>query len=354
VILGPYEHHSNILPWRESGAEIVQIQEAPEGGPDLHELDVALAEAKGRPVICAFSAASNVTGIISDVAALVRRAKAAGGKVVLDYACAGPYLPIRMDLGADGAIDAAVVSPHKFVGGPAASGVLIVKRDAVSVRRPTWPGGGTVKFVSPDAHDYADELEAREEGGTPNVVGDIRAALAFLVKEAIGHHFVCERNAELVARAFARLSAVPRVELLGNLQSQRLPILSFRVNDGAGHYIHHQLITRLLSDRFGIQARGGCACAGPYVHHLLSIGHGDSDEIRLAIAEGDELRKPGFVRLNLSPLLTNAKVDYVLNAIAAVAGEAPELARYYRADSRRAIFIPVESDPAPAEQVSRV
>ncbi len=351
VILGPYEHHSNVLPWRESGAEIVQVQEASGGGPDLHELEVALTDAKGRLVICAFSAASNVTGIISDVAAVARLAKAAGAKVVLDYACAGPYLPIRMDLGADGAIDAAVVSPHKFLGGPAASGVLIVKRDAVSVRRPTWPGGGTVKFVSPDAHDYADDVEAREEGGTPNVVGDIRAALAFLVKEAMGQDFLYERNAELVARALARLSAVPRVELLGNLHAPRLPILSFRMRDGAGHYVHHQLVTRLLSDRFGIQARGGCACAGPYVHHLLQIGHADSDEIRLAIAEGDELRKPGFVRLNLSALLTDTKVDYVLNAVAALADEASELAQHYRADPRRAIFIPtIESDPASANK----
>ena len=338
VILGPYEHHSNILPWRESGAEVMQIQEGSGGGPNLQDLEIALAEAKGRPVICSFSAASNVTGIISDVAALTKRAKKAGAKVVLDHACGAPYLPIRMDFGSNGAVDAAVVSPHKFIGGPSASGVLIVRRDAVSVRRPTWPGGGTVKFVSPADHVYADEIEAREEGGTPNVVGDIRAALAFLVKKVIGQDFLCERNAELVDRAFARLRAVPQIELLGNLQARRLPILSFRIRDGAGNYVHHQLVTRLLSDRFGIQARGGCACAGPYVHHLLQLSEVDSSDILRAVADGEEIRKPGFVRLNLSALLTDTKVDYILDAVVRLAEEISELARYYRADSRRAVF----------------
>src|SRR5690606_3870835 len=155
----PYEHHSNILPWRESGAEIVEISEAETGGPDLGELDRALAGAKGRPVICAFSAASNVTGIVSDVAGLTKRMKKAGARVVWDYAGGGPYLPIAMDPAAGAPIDAIAVSPHKFIGGPAASGVLIVRKDAVNTRKPTWPGGGTVKFVTPTEHDYSESLE---------------------------------------------------------------------------------------------------------------------------------------------------------------------------------------------------
>ena len=149
VIIGPYEHHSNILPWRDSGAEIVEIEEATTGGLDLDQLDAALEGAAGRPIVCAFSAASNVTGITSDVVEITRKAKRAGARIVWDYTGGGPYLPITMQPAVDAAIDAVVISPHKFIGGPAASGILLVRREAVVASAPTWPGGGTVKFVTP-------------------------------------------------------------------------------------------------------------------------------------------------------------------------------------------------------------
>jgi selenocysteine lyase/cysteine desulfurase len=340
VVTGPYEHHSNILPWRESGAEVVAIAEAAFGGPDLDQLDAAIAAANGRLVICALSAASNVTGIVSDVAAITRRVKRAGAKVVWDYAGGGPYLPISMQPAADAPIDAIVLSPHKFIGGPAASGILIVRRDSVVTTKPTWPGGGTVKFVSPTEHDYSDSLETREEGGTPNVIGDIRAALAFLLKEAIGQDLIRDRNAALSAKVLSAWSDIERIELLGNMQAQRLPIFSLRVRDGKGDYVHPQLVTRMLSDRFGIQARGGCACAGPYVHHLLNINDAESREIRNAITEGNEIRKPGFTRLNFSVLLSNEKVDYIVDSVAQLARDATEFQNHYDVDKSRAIFYP--------------
>lgn len=341
VILGPYEHHSNILPWRESGAEVIEIGEAPEGGPDLGQLERVLASSAGvGRVICSFSAASNVTGIVTDVPAVTRLAKAAGATMVWDYAGGGPYLPIRMSPEPSAEIDAIVVSPHKFVGGPGASGVLIVRRDALAVTRPTWPGGGTVSFVSPAGHDYSDKLEAREEAGTPNVIGDIRAALAFLAKDAIGAETMAWRNAGLARRAMAAWSALPRIELLGSLTAERLPIFSFRVRDGQGGFVHHQLVTRMLSDRYGIQARGGCACAGPYVHRLLGIGPAESARLRDAIRNGDELRKPGFVRLNFSVLLPEEKVEFILRCVEQLAEDAPRLAELYDADPDRAIFFP--------------
>lgn len=340
VIIGPYEHHSNILPWRESSAEIIEIEELATGGPDLAQLDAALAGASGRPVICAFSAASNVTGIVSNVVEVTERAKAAGAKIIWDYAGAGPYLPIAMEPAKGVQIDAVVVSPHKFIGGPAASGILIIRQDSVVTTTPTWPGGGTVKFVTPTTHDYSDSLEVREESGTPNVVGDIRAALAFLVKEAIGQDTMSMRNAALRARALSSWSKVERIELLGNLQAQSLPIFSFRIRDGKGGYIHQQLVTRMLSDRFGIQARGGCACAGPYVHRLLKIDDAQSDALRLAIADGDEIRKPGFTRLNFSVLLSDDKVQYILDSVAQLAQDAAAYADHYTVDASRAIFYP--------------
>lgn len=341
VVIGPYEHHSNILPWRESGAEVVEMPEAATGGPDLGILADTLAEAgAGRQVVCAFSAASNVTGIVTDVAAVTRLVKAAGARMIWDYAGGGPYLPIAMVPEAGAEIDAIVVSPHKFIGGPSASGVLIVRRDAVVASRPTWPGGGTVRFVSPTAHDYIGSLEAREEAGTPNVVGDIRAALAFLVKDAIGAETMQRRNEELAARAIAAWSGVERLELLGSLAAPRLPIFAFRIRDGRGGHVHQQLVTRMLSDRFGIQARGGCACAGPYVHRLLDIGPAQSEAMRQAVLAGDEIAKPGFTRLNFSVLLSDEKVAFILDSVAGLAAEASQHVESYDCDGTRAIFFP--------------
>nr|WP_223217112.1 aminotransferase class V-fold PLP-dependent enzyme [Rhizobium cauense] len=338
IIVGPYEHHSNILPWRESGAEVVEIAESPSGGPDLSLLTDALKDGNAELTVCTLSAASNITGITSNVAAITAMVKAHGAKMIWDYAGAGPYVPISMSPAADAEIDAIVVSPHKFIGGPGASGILILRRAGLSMRKPTWPGGGTVKFVSPQAHDYSDSLESREEAGTPNVVGDIRAALAFIVKDAIGADAMTRRNHDVARRAFKAWKDLPQLELLGLSNIDRLPIFSFRVRNGKGGYVHQQLVTRMLSDRFGIQARGGCACAGPYVHRLLSIDEQQSEEIRQAILSGDELKKPGFVRLNFSVLLPDEKVQFILDSVATIAADATTFEKDYDVDPSRAIF----------------
>jgi selenocysteine lyase/cysteine desulfurase len=340
VIVGPYEHHSNILPWRESGAEIIEIAEDPQGGPDLAQLAKALQEGTPDLTICTLSAASNITGITSDVVTITAMVKAAGAKMIWDYAGAGPYVPIAMSPAQGAEIDAIVVSPHKFIGGPGASGVLLLRRDAVVTSKPTWPGGGTVKFVSPQTHDYSDSLESREEAGTPNVVGDIRAALSFLVKDAIGAEAMALRNQELAQRAFNAWRDIPQLNLLGLTAPERLPIFSFQVRNGKGGYVHQQLITRMLSDRFGIQARGGCACAGPYVHRLLAINEQESEAIRQAILSGNEILKPGFIRLNFSVLLPDEKVQFILDAVAQIARDATEYEADYTVDSARAIFSP--------------
>ncbi|KRC85683.1 aminotransferase class V [Achromobacter sp. Root83] len=344
VVIGPYEHHSNILPWRECGAEIIELEESPEGGPNLVQLAAALKAPADTLVICALSAASNVTGIVADVPAITRLVNSAGAKMLWDYAGGAPYLPVAMSPAADARIDAIVFSPHKFIGGPGASGVLIVRRDAVVATTPTWPGGGTVKFVSPAGHDYSSSLESREEAGTPNVVGDIRAALALLVKEALGADFMEQRNAHFVQRAFAAWQGAEGLELLGSATAKRLPIFSFRVRDGKGGFVHQQLVTRMLSDRFGIQARGGCACAGPYVHRLLDIDDARSLQMRQAILEGREIEKPGFVRLNFSVLLPDAKADFILESVLALAADATGFEHLYGFDPSRAIFSPHGAD----------
>lgn len=339
VVIGPYEHHSNILPWRESGAEVIEIAEAAEGGPDLDELSVVLARSRRTSrVICAFSAASNITGIVTDVVAVTRLAKEAGALMVWDYAGGGPYLPVSMTPAPGVEIDAIAISPHKFLGGPSSSGVLIVRRDAVLTRRPQITGGGTVKFVSSSAHDYIDRLEEREEAGTPNYIGDVRAALAFLVKDAIGTRYMERRNCELARRAIDAWRDVQRLEILGSLTAPRLPIFSFLIKDPAGGYVHPQLVTRILSDRFGIQARGGCACAGPYAHRLLAISPLASDRLRREILAGHEENKPGFTRLNFSVLMPESKADLIIESVAALPAEIEKLRQFYEFDPATGLF----------------
>ncbi len=339
VFIGPYEHHSNILPWRESGAEIVEIGEGPEGGPDLAELDAALAARAGRPLLIgSFSAAANVTGIVTDVNAVTAVLKRHGALAFWDYAGGAPYLPIDMSPENGPALDAVFLSPHKFPGGPGASGVLIVRNAMVKTGRPTWPGGGSVSYVSPWAHDYLPSLAEREEAGTPNVVGDIRAALVFMVKAAVGVEVIAARDAELAARAEAVWSANPDLELLGTDRPNRLPIFSFRVRDGAGDHIHHQLFTRMLSDLYGVQVRGGCVCAGPYGHRLLHVEHDQSEAIRAEIRAGSDIHKPGWVRLNLNYLMTDETADRIIAAVDDLARDANRYAGDYVRDETTAHF----------------
>lgn len=329
ILIGPYEHHSNILPWRESGAEVVEINEAATGGVDLDHLSAVLSETSDDTLLIgSFSAASNVTGVGSDVAQVTRKVKQAGGKVVWDYAGGAPYLSI--DLVPQGAeIDAIVLSPHKFIGGPGASGVLIMRRDAVTANRPGRPGGGTVSFVNDKLHDYLARIEDREEGGTPNIVGDIRAALAFIVKDVIGEDFIAERNRILSERAFEAWADHTSIRILGTDRRDRLPIFSFILDTGEGAAFDYQLFTRALSDLHGIQTRGGCACAGPYVHRLLSIDNDRSAQLRAEILSGDESQKPGFVRLNLSVLMSDEEVAFILNAVKDLADRYETLAGLY-------------------------
>lgn len=329
VLIGPYEHHSNILPWRESGAEIIEIPEAPEGGPDLGVLEAVLAEHRGRRIVAAFSAMSNVTGIMTDVKKVTRLLRSYGTVSVWDYAGGAPYMRIDVAGDAGARIDAVVLSPHKFIGGPGASGVLILRRQAVVASRPTSPGGGTVRFVSPWAHEYTGDVIAREEAGTPNVAGDLRAALCFIVKDAIGQDYADARLEALRRRAEAAWSDVPGLTLLGNRKARRLPIFSFIVKDRDGRPVHQQLVTRMLSDYHGVQARGGCACAGPYAHRLLGIDRARSDKLRADILAGREIEKPGWTRLGFSVLMTDAKADRIIAAVKAVArSSVPERAVY--------------------------
>ncbi|WP_336055808.1 aminotransferase class V-fold PLP-dependent enzyme [Nitratireductor sp. CH_MIT9313-5] len=339
IFTGPYEHHSNILPWRETGAEIVCIDEASTGGPDMNALARALsAHCDADLKIGAFSAASNVTGIIVDTDAVTRLLKSHGACAIWDYAGGAPYLPMDMKPGTDHAKDAIVFSPHKFPGGPGATGVLVVRDAIAQTAKPTAPGGGSVTFVSPWDHDYSTCLATREEAGTPNVVGDVRAAMSLIVKQALGQDYIDRRDADLRSRALSAFRQNSALELLGNLDAPALPIFSFRVKAKDGGYVHHQLFTRMLSDYYGIQVRGGCACAGPYAHKLLDIDEQKSRQLHADIRAGREMEKPGWVRLNFSYLLSDARADEIIAAVNELSLEAERFARFYDFDPLTARF----------------
>jgi selenocysteine lyase/cysteine desulfurase len=324
VFTGPFEHHSNELPWRESIADVVRIPEDGDGHIDQDALTRELVRYRDRPLrIGAFSAASNVTGIVSDtygISALLHRH---GALAIWDFAAAGPYVSIDM-VAPDGQDplaykDAIVLSPHKFVGGPGTPGVLAVRRDLLRNRVPAVVGGGTVAYVNPEEHVYLSDPVHREEAGTPAIVESIRAGLVFQLKEAVGADVIAAHERDYVRRAIAAWSEVPSLEVLGNLDAERLSIVSFVVRRPGGQYLHHNAVVALLNDLFGIQARGGCSCAGPYGHRLLGIDIERSHEYERAITAGCEGIKPGWVRVNFNYFIDEDVFQYVVRAIAFVA-----------------------------------
>ena len=321
VLIGPYEHHSNLLPWRESKARVIEIPEGKGGGPDLAILETTLQDNKDADLLIgSFSAASNVTGILTESEGVTRLVKAYGGVSVWDYAGGAPYLSIDMATGTNAEKDVVVVSSHKFPGGPGGSGVMIIRNEVVRRQTPTQPGGGTVRFVSPWGHDYLEDIVAREEAGTPNLAGDIRAALAFIIKDVIGQEAIDAREKELNIMAMAGLAGLENLAILGAEHSHRLPIYSMLVRDASGAVVSSEQFTRDLSEVYGIQARGGCACAGPYGHRLLEVDEENSAALRCQILAGNDELKPGWVRLNFSYLMSDETVRYIIESVRALVG----------------------------------
>ncbi|BAL89093.1 putative aminotransferase [Actinoplanes missouriensis 431] len=329
VFVGPYEHHSNELPWRESIADVVEIESDHTGHVDLDALRAALLAYADRPLrVGSFSAASNVTGIRTDTAAVSRVLREHGALSVWDYAAAGPYVPITMD-----DKDAVFLSPHKFAGGPQTPGVLVVDRRLLTNRVPVIPGGGTVAYVDPSGHRYLSDPVAREEGGTPAIVESIRAGLVFAVKEAVGTDLIEGRERALWRRARERWRAEPAIEILGDPDADRLSIVSFQIRAGERH-LHHNFVAALLNDLFGVQARSGCSCAGPYGHRLLGIDESHSREFRGEIVGGWEGIKPGWSRLNFNYFIADATADYLIEAVLLIARYGARLLPQYRFDPR--------------------
>ncbi len=327
VFIGPFEHHSNELPWRESIADVIVIHEDPDGHIDLVHLEAELARFASRPLkIGSFSAASNVTGIASDTPAISKLLHDHDALSFWDFAAAGPYVQIDMT-----GKDAVFISPHKFIGGPQTPGVLVVKRQLVVNSVPGTPGGGTVAYVNQDDHVYVADPVMREEGGTPAIIESIRAGLVFQLKDAVGAEAIREREVDFIQRAIASWSTNDNIAILGNQAAWRLSIVSFIVRHRRA-YLHHNFVVALLNDLFGIQSRGGCGCAGPYGHRLLGIDIDTSKEFEREIVRGCEGIKPGWVRVNFNYFLSEIQFQFILDAIQLIARDGWRLLPHYAFD----------------------
>ena len=330
VFIGPYEHHSNELPWRESIADVVLIPQDADGHIDIDHLAARLGDYAERPLkIGSFSAASNVTGIVSNIARVADLLHQHGALSFWDFAAAGPYVDIDMYPG-NAYLDAIFLSPHKFIGGPSTPGILAARRELLTNRVPAVPGGGTVAYVNPAEHRYLTDPQQREEGGTPAIVESIRAGLVFGLKQAVGIEVIRAHEEYFLQRAVASWQAEPALEILGNLDAERLSIVSFVVRAPGGKYLHHNYVVALLNDLFGIQSRGGCSCAGPYGHQLLGIDLERSREFEREITGGCEGIKPGWVRINFNYFISEPVFEYLVAAVRMVARDGWRLLPDYR------------------------
>jgi len=333
VFVGPYEHHSNEISWRENLATVVAVRLDSEGGIDLKHLEELLQDPayKGRKRIGSFSAASNVTGIkspVHEIAALLHRYDAIA---CFDYAASAPYVEIDMSppkgkYAGDASLDAIFISPHKFLGGPGSTGVLVFNERLYHRELPpTVSAGGTVDYVGPTNQDFISHIEEREKPGTPGVLQVLKAAMVFEVKDNVTTERIEQRENELLEKIFERWLANPAIEILGNQDpAKRVGIISFNLKSNTGgsdgqQYLHPKFITTLLNDLFGIQSRAGCSCAGPYGHRLLDIDEETSEEYRSCVVEGFSGIKPGWCRISMHYVMDDLEVDFLLDAVDFVA-----------------------------------
>lgn len=330
VFVGPYEHHSNEISWRSGFATVVEVDLDAEGGIDLQHLQRLLQDPQyqQRLRIGSFSAASNVTGMRSDVHRIARLLHRHGAIACFDYAASAPYdkidmCPIEHDQGEDSSLDAIFISPHKFLGGPGSSGVLIFNERLYKKRlTPCIAGGGTVSYVNQEIQDFYTDIEDREKAGTPGIFQTFKAALAIAVKDAVGAERIGAREDQLLGRAFARWQKNPEIEVLGNPDpKKRVAIVSFNIKGPNQRYLHPKFATALMNDLFGIQSRAGCACAGPYGHRLLGIDSALSETYRKAISSGIEGVKPGWCRIGFHYTMDDAEADFIIDAVEFVAAK---------------------------------
>jgi len=328
VFITHMEHHSNQTTWYECDVTLEIVAGDENGLPSLDHLTQLLAQYKDRKVkIGSFTACSNVTGIKTPYHQLAEVMHKHDGLCFIDFACSAPYVDIDMHpVDKNQALDAIFFSPHKFLGGPGSSGVLIFNKSLYKNKVPDHPGGGTVTWTNPwGEHSFFNNIETREDGGTPGFLQCIRTALAIKVKDAMGTDNIAAREQELTNFIMGELSKNNQVNMLEPEITDRLAIVSFYITN-----VHYNLVVRLLNDKFGIQTRGGCSCAGTYGHILLNVDHDTSQQITQQIDNGDYCEKPGWIRASFHPTTTNAEAKFVVDAINTLTANIDQWSKEYR------------------------
>lgn len=313
MFLTHMEHHSNHTSWLETLADVVVLEPDSSGLVSLQSLETQLKKFEKRKFkIGSFTACSNVTGIQTPYHDLARIMHQSGGYCFVDFACSAPYVKIDMHPSkAEESLDAVFISPHKFLGGPGTPGIMIFNSSLYQSKVPDQPGGGTVAWTNPwGEHRFVESIEAREDGGTPPFLQMIKAGMAVKLKEQMGSDRMLAREREFLPLLFGKLSTCSRIVILADQHRERLPVISFYVQNA-----HYNLIVKLLNDRFGIQVRGGCSCAGTYGHYLLEVDPTRSQKITNKIDGGDLSEKPGWVRASFHPLMSTQEVIQIADAI---------------------------------------
>ncbi|MBU3015217.1 aminotransferase class V-fold PLP-dependent enzyme [Poseidonibacter lekithochrous] len=294
VIVGPYEHHSNEVSFREALCEIQRIKLCKTGLIDLDHLKEVLEKNKHREIIASFCVASNVTGIITMYKKISEILRSYNAIICFDAAASSPYMNIPSEL-----YDAMFMSPHKLLGGPGSCGLLVIRKSLVDVSlSPTFAGGGTVKYVNKDRHVYQKNIETREDAGTPGILQLIRASLAYQLRNEIGFDFIKKRKEELKTIFLNELSKIPNCEIYGNQKEDNIGIISFNILN----LDPYELCSK-LSEQNGFQTRAGCSCAGPYGHDLLGLEDLDLD------------KNPGWIRVSIHFSQTKEEILNLVNSI---------------------------------------
>ena len=328
VFISHMEHHSNQTSWLETIADVEIIPANEAGLFCLDQLKLLLEKYKNRSFkIASITSCSNVTGIKTPYHEVAKLMHQNNGVCFVDFACSGPYVPIDMHpQDADAYLDAIFFSPHKFLGGPGTSGVLIFNKNLYKNNVPDCPGGGTVMWTNPwGDHKYIDNIEDREDGGTPGFLQVIKTALAIQLKEKMGVQNILDREHELVEYIFAKLNQLPNLHILANQHQDRLGVISFYIDE-----LHFNLGVKLLNDKFGIQTRGGCSCAGTYGHYLLHVDQETSHNLVCQITSGDLIQKPGWIRMSVHPTTTSAEIEFVCESIRLLSENHLEWAKEYQ------------------------